>query len=294
MANEKVLTSQALVGLFRQALDDHWGYIWGTAGVMWTQARQNQLDKTTDSNRELSRKYGKKWIGHMVADCSGLFCWAFRQYGLSMSHISSNIYKSYCSKKGQLTDALKKTLLPGTAVFTGSTASNHPHVGLYVGGGKVIEAHGTIKGVIESSITEKRWTWWGQLKNVDYSGEAQPEIPEKETQTAMRTLRRGNKGEDVKKVQTMLDKLGYSLGICGIDGDYGMATEKAVREFQRDHGLAQDGICGPKTFAALDDAMAKLDAKPAEEKYTVTIRGLSKEVAQEITAKYGGEMKAEA
>ena len=105
-----MIEAQALVDKFRQALNDKWGYIWGTAGVMWTAARQKDLEKTTDENRAMSRKYGSKWIGHMVADCSGLFVWAFRQFGMGMSHISSNIYKSYCtSTKGKLTAELKQT-----------------------------------------------------------------------------------------------------------------------------------------------------------------------------------------
>jgi len=35
------------------------------------------------------------------------------------------------------------------------------------------------------------------------------------------------------------------------DGNYGRRTREAVRAFQRSHGLAPDGICGPKTAAAL-------------------------------------------
>ena len=98
----------------------------------------------------------------------------------------------------------------------------------------------------------------------------------------MQTIRKGNKGVLVKQMQTMLDKLGYSLGICGVDGDFGVATEKAVKEFQRDHQLTQDGICGPKTWAALQAATEKIGQAPAEERYTVTITGLTKEQADEI------------
>ena len=47
------------------------------------------------------------------------------------------------------------------------------------------------------------------------------------------------------------------LGI--IDGDYGRGTEAAVKSFQKDHELTADGICGPKTWGALDAAIAKLN-----------------------------------
>ena len=72
-----MITTTDLIGLFQQALKENWGYIWGTAGVKWTAARQKELEKTTDSDRAQGRKYGSKWIGHTVADCSGLFSWAF-------------------------------------------------------------------------------------------------------------------------------------------------------------------------------------------------------------------------
>lgn len=166
-----------LIGKFREALDNNFGYIWGTAGVMWTEARQRQLEQTTDENRAMSRKYGSKWIGHMVADCSGMFVWAFKQLGSSnMSHISSNIYISYCtSNKGRLTDDLKKAIRPGSAVFTGDTAGKHPHVGLYIGDNEVIEAKGTVNGVIKSALTDKKWTFYGELKDVNYGDAPQPE-----------------------------------------------------------------------------------------------------------------------
>lgn len=167
-----MIEAQALVDKFRYALNDKWGYIWGAAGVMWTEARQRDIEKTTDSDRAMSRKYGSKWIGHMVADCSGLFVWAFRQFGMGMSHISSNIYKSYCtSTKGKLTAELKQTIRAGSAVFTGEKAGNHPHVGLYVGDDTVIEAKGTHAGVVTSKLTDKKWTFYGELKDVNYGGE---------------------------------------------------------------------------------------------------------------------------
>jgi N-acetylmuramoyl-L-alanine amidase/Putative peptidoglycan binding domain len=58
------------------------------------------------------------------------------------------------------------------------------------------------------------------------------------------TLRRGARGDDVKRVQT---KIGTN-----VDGVFGANTEAAVREFQRAKGLVPDGIVGPKTWAAFD------------------------------------------
>lgn len=291
-ANDKLITTQALIEKFQEAIDDHWGYIWGTAGVLWTAAKQEALEKTTDADREMGRKYGAKWIGHKVADCSGLFSWAFKQLGGYMYHGSNTMWDKYCESQGELS-AGKRTdgqeLKPGTAVFTyNKTTKKRGHVGLYIGGGGwVIEAQGTKAGVVKSKITLAKWVEWGELKGVDYEGAAPDPQPAPEPEPAkLPTLRKGNRNIYVKQMQTILDRLGYNLGICGIDGDYGTATEKAVKEFQRDNGLTQDGICGPKTWAALQAAEKKLEGRTAEESWTVTIPNLTREQADELCQKW--------
>ena len=172
-----MIKTSALIEKFRYALNNGWGYIWGTAGVMWTQAKQDALNKTTDADRAMGRKYGSKWIGHMVADCSGLFSWAFKQLGGYMYHGSNTMWDQYCTHKGELINGRRddgKELLPGTAVFTrNKETGKRGHVGLYVGDGKVIEAAGTQEGVTTSKVTGK-WVEWGELKGVDYEGGDEP------------------------------------------------------------------------------------------------------------------------
>lgn len=67
-------------------------------------------------------------------------------------------------------------------------------------------------------------------------------------------IRRGARGAAVEDVQKRLLKLGYDLGRSGVDGVFQGATLEAVRAFQRSHGLVEDGVVGPKTWAALVDA----------------------------------------
>lgn len=64
-------------------------------------------------------------------------------------------------------------------------------------------------------------------------------------------LKLGSKGTCVKECQNLLIKKGYNLGGWGADGDFGAATDKAVRSFQSSRGLASDGIVGPNTWRAL-------------------------------------------
>lgn len=172
MAETKTISAVDLIAKFQYALDNNWGYIWGKAGVLWTKALQDQLNKTTDEDRKYGRKYGSKWIGHYVADCSGLFSWAFKQLGGYMYHGSNTMWLQYCTSKGSLKNGKRtdgKELKPGTAVFTyNSEKKNRGHVGLYIGNGDVIEAQGTQAGVVKSKITNSKWVEWGELKGVDY------------------------------------------------------------------------------------------------------------------------------
>ena len=107
------------------------------------------------------------------------------------------------------------------------------------------------------------------------------------------TIRRGSKGDDVTLLQTYLYKLGYGLGVYGIDGDYGRDTEKAVKAFQSDHKLTVDGVCGPMTWDALQKAIETLDAAPPVKTYTVCIHGLDKTQAEAMRNNYPGAVITE-
>ena len=160
------ITPDKLIEKFQYALDNHWGYILGTAGEKWTQAKQDAATGDT------ARKYGEKWVGHMVADCSGLFTWSFKQLGGYMYHGSNTMWNKYCTDKGKLSNGKRtdgQELKPGTAVFVLKNETDRSHVGLYIGNGKVIEAASTQRGVIITDITNKKWCEWGELKGVNYS-----------------------------------------------------------------------------------------------------------------------------
>lgn len=62
-----------------------------------------------------------------------------------------------------------------------------------------------------------------------------------------KTLRKGDKGTQVKYLQKFLNWYGnYKLEI---DGSFGSATEKAVKAFQKATGLKIDGIFGTKSLS---------------------------------------------
>lgn len=229
-----------LIACFQQALDEKWGYILGTAGQTWTAQDQAATDN------DMAKKYGSRWVGKKVADCSGLFAWAFKRLGGSIYHGSNTIWKSYLTDKGTLTSSTK--LIPGMAVFKVRNGNDRYHIGLHIGEGRVIEAKGTPYGVVESRVSE--WHEWGLLKGVSYSGI--------EPAASRQTLRKGDIGEDVTDAQKLLLQRGYSLGDYGADGKFGSATETAVRQFQAACKIQQDGIIGPDTWRYLEEDMPKI------------------------------------
>jgi N-acetylmuramoyl-L-alanine amidase len=63
-------------------------------------------------------------------------------------------------------------------------------------------------------------------------------------------LHRGEAGEAVRDLQRRLAALGHDAS-ADETGEFGPATEAAVRAFQEQRGLLVDGLCGPQTWAVL-------------------------------------------
>ncbi len=69
------------------------------------------------------------------------------------------------------------------------------------------------------------------------------------TVPAYKTLSLGMHGEQIEGLQELLVGLGYTMHV---DGDFGKATELAVRSFQGHHSLVVDGKVGPLTWTLMN------------------------------------------
>lgn len=58
----------------------------------------------------------------------------------------------------------------------------------------------------------------------------------------------GDQGAEIGEIQGKLILLGYDVIA---DGEFGVATAEAIKEFQKTQGLNPDGLIGPATYAAL-------------------------------------------
>ena len=67
------------------------------------------------------------------------------------------------------------------------------------------------------------------------------------------TYMKGSQGDEVKEIQEMLIATGY-LEEGQADGIFGTKTVDAVKEFQKDHKLREDGMVGEETYNLLKEA----------------------------------------
>lgn len=70
----------------------------------------------------------------------------------------------------------------------------------------------------------------------------------------LKVISKGDNCQEVFTAQSVLKALGYKGAdkkVLALDGKFGSNTEYAVKAFQKDHGIGQDGAVGAKTWPAL-------------------------------------------
>ena len=209
-------------------------------------------------------------------DCWGFVYWCLMQVGIELKGAGCtsgwNSSSNWEAKGSKIKEIPKGRLV---CLFykekDGSGKMAHTGFGL---NGETCECS---EGVQYFSKMKSKWTHWAIPKGLDGV------IPFDPTKRPL--LQKGDKGEYVTLAQTKLLQKGYDLGKWGIDGDFGSATEKAVKQFQQDHGLKVDGIIGDSTWNALDEQGTNL--------YTVNIPHLPKFKAEALIKQYSGSSMIE-
>ena len=118
---------------------------------------------------------------------------------------------------------------------------------------KLIEKHGSLEQVFRKEA-------WGSKYLKEALAGINTEL--EDLSGIERTLKIGSSGEDVEKIQKALKNAGFQCGefgkdLDGVDGKLGKVTQNAIKAFQKAHGLEADGIIGPKTLKALEEANKK-------------------------------------
>lgn len=110
------------------------------------------------------------------------------------------------------------------------------------------DAYGRVNGIGSGVDLDKPY---GKIAEI-LSGK--DPVKEDKVMIELSVLRKGSKGSEVFTVQSVLKAEGYkgeNGKVLALDKSFGGNTEYAVKSFQRDNGLAVDGIVGAKTWDKL-------------------------------------------
>lgn len=160
-----------------QAWENNWGYVWGTYGNVLTESllayKIEQYPDGVGNHEDFIRDY---WLGRRTTDCVGLikgYGWldtsdmtiryatnGMPDYGANQMHQSAVNAGTAGEDYGSM-DTMPE--LPGLAVWKDG------HIGVYVGGGYVIEAMSTKRGVVKTAVAGRGWSGWCKIPYINYT-----------------------------------------------------------------------------------------------------------------------------
>ena len=146
-----------------------WGYVWGTYGNVLTESLlAYKLEQYPDGVGNYEDLIRANWLDGRTTDCVGLikgYGWLNAetmeiQYGThEMPDIGANQMYYNATESGAI-DTMPD--IPGLAVW------HEGHIGVYIGGGQVIEAMGTRYGVVKTELANRGWTHWLKIPYINY------------------------------------------------------------------------------------------------------------------------------
>lgn len=246
-------------------------------GYLEKASREQLGDKTANAGNNNYTKYAEEMDALKVyngpkqgyAWCNVFIDWCFykslginraRELLIGFSAGCTQDY-NYFKSKGQIVNDPQI----GDLVFFGDTS----HIGIIenVIGGRIYTIEGNTSNEAELIVNG------GQVAKKSYDLEskyihsyARPKYNEEiqstnenkvEPQITYSLIKNGSKGNLVAIMQEKLINKGYVLPKFGPDGHFGDETEKAIRELQKDAGMAVDGICGKDTWSVLNSDFVK-------------------------------------
>ena len=152
------------------AWESGWGYVWGTYGNVLTESlltyKVSQYPDGVGNHENFIRAH---WLGGRTTDCVGLikgYSWLSPEtmtidYGThGMPDIGANQMYYTARESGPISTMPD---IPGLAVW------HEGHIGVYIGGGQVIEAMGTKNGVVKTELAKRNWTHWLKIPYINYN-----------------------------------------------------------------------------------------------------------------------------
>jgi hypothetical protein len=211
--------------------------------------------------------YGRAVSGSNFAWCGAFIAWCFFMAGLATLFLTKAQNPAYCPNIVAIAKKLGQWVTSGyqkgdVVLYNFSGGTSASHVGLIesvtattitaiegnTGSGN--DANG---GAVMRRVRDKKYIIGAFRPNYDGAAIVKESLTAPATtvtqSAVLPTIRKGDKGETVKMLQTALNsKYGYNLTV---DGDFGTKTDAAVRNLQKSYGLTVDGIVGKNTWGKL-------------------------------------------
>ena len=156
-----------LVQYALHAYQEHWGYVWGTFGLVLTEslfeAKLAQYPDALAGNADFIRQ---TWVGGRTTDCVGLI----KGYGWLDAETEEIVYNTNGMPDITANEMYHAASVSGTidTIPEVPGLAHEGHIGVYIGNGEVVEAMGTRYGVVKTKLEGARWTHWLKIPYISY------------------------------------------------------------------------------------------------------------------------------
>jgi hypothetical protein len=151
-----------------KAFLERWAYIWSFYGLVATDERIDRALAHYPSQVGRYIDYIRKYCkGRRAVDCVGLIKSYLWWQGNGpvydpTTDLNADMMHERAKEKGSISTIPE---IPGICVW------RRGHIGVYIGNGYVIEAKGTMYGVVKSRVNEGTWTHWHKCPFISYGKE---------------------------------------------------------------------------------------------------------------------------
>lgn len=212
-------------------------YVMGTSGKVLTRGALLDLIKRNPAGWFTAKRLPalQSWVGRQTADCHGIVEWF-------IAELAGEIWRYDVTADSAFASAAEKGGIETIPELPGVCVRYPGHIGVYIGGGYVVEARGFDYGVCITPLRGRPWTHWYKHPKIKYTGTALAlPSPEKVGKTTDRY--------SVVWLQLALNRqiaAGYIKGQpLYVDGVYGGSTARAAAAYWKKKGwTVKDEVWG--------------------------------------------------